>query len=653
MEDKGKSKAMTNEDELSSITSSVASVVSRDAEPIPITSGNAPEFNSSRRRSSLASLGSLLHTLSGTSSTSNLSRYTTDQYLVDNIYEGLNQDAINLRRTATRNTILETMTHRVDLVKQTTEHDIEKVKSPEILDEEENIYSVIPDVSAPAKDFGGEFSQLDPELISWEGPDDPEYPRNWSRATKIHQTFIVALYTLISPMSSSVLSPAMGAIAKDFGIHGSFLEAFTVSIMVLAWALGPLIIAPISESDSVGRKPVLNVSIWIVFIFNLAASFSKLTVQLCVFRFLAGLGGCAPLNVGAGCLSDLFSDSDRQLAMAFYSVCPSIGPIISPIISSFILQGGLKWRWCFWVLTIFNGAVAVYGTIFFTETYSPRLLKDKAKKLRKETNNEHLHTIYEMTNGGETMFEKFLLTATRPIYLLATNPMISGLGSFMAFVYGFMYLMIVTFPTVFGVGYGFKTSIMGLMYLPLGLGFIIGTAFWTVMIDKVYTSKKAKNGGVAKPEFRLPCLVFSGVGVPIGLIWYGWSAQKRLHWIMPALGMGIFGFFFVAVFQTIQNYLIDMNNRFAASSVAAAAVFRSIFGFAFPLFAHAMYSKLNYGWGNTMCALIGLALGIPFPLFCLAYGERLRGWANTRMERDQAIRDKKKLERIQKDVKED
>lgn len=28
--------------------------------------------------------------------------------------------------------------------------------------------------------------------------------------------------------------------------------------------------------------------------------------------------------------------------------------------------------------------------------------------------------------------------------------------------------------------------------------------------------------------------------VPIGLFWYGWSAEARLHWIMPIIGSAIF-----------------------------------------------------------------------------------------------------------------
>lgn len=582
------------------------------------------------------------------SSIHSISRVSTRQsgsYSVKEIYGDMANNDINLRRTATRTTILDSLLQRV--AKSADMHRAEGKDQEEGLKEDDGgRYENLPDTSVPAKDYGGEYASIDPELVTWDGPDDPENPRNWSKKERIFQTVIVSLYTMISPLSSSILSPAMTEIAQSLGITKVVVQSLCVSIMVLAWAIGPLIIAPISESDRVGRKPVLNLSIWIVAVFNLACGFAKTPTQLCVLRFLGGLSGCAPLNVGAGTLADLWNDDERQFAMAAYSLGPTLGPILAPIIGSFIVTG-LNWHWCFFVLAIFNFAVAAFGLFFFKETYSPRLLKLKADRLREETGNTHLHTIYEIADG-ETVTGKMLVTVLRPISLIIGHPMVFGLGLFMAFTYGFMYLFVVTFPSVFKGTYGFSTNIAGLMYIPFGIGFVLGTVVWSIVIEKVYIKLKAKNGGVAKPEYRLPCLCFCGVGIPVGLIWYGWSAEKKLHWIMPCLGLAIFSFSLVAVFQTIQNYLIDMNNRFAASSVAAAAVFRSFFGFSFPLFAHAMYDKMNYGWGNTMCGFIALALGLPFPVFCLMYGERLRNWANARFDRKQAVRDQRNLERLKK-----
>lgn len=572
-----------------------------------------------------------------------LSRLST-RYSVKEIYKDLDSDEIESQRANHHYEVLRTLSRRVlRMASHIDSHPSDEEKQSGDLDEPH--YEDMPDTTVPTKDYGGEFTKIDPELVSWEGPDDPDFPRNWSKSRKIFMTVMVAIYSLVSPMSSSVLSPAMPAIAEDINLHSTVLKSFCVSIMVLAWALGPLIIAPISESDRVGRRPVLNISIWITFIFNLVCGFAKTTAQLCVFRFLGGLGGCAPLNVGAGCLADIWSDDQRLLAMAFYALGPLLGPVLAPLISGFVVQRA-NWHWCFFYLAIFNFVVALVGTLFFEETYSPALLRKKANKLRKETGNPHLHTIFEIADG-ETTSGKIILSVLRPITFIVGHPMVFGLGIFMAFCYGFMYLLIVTFPTVYEGNYGFSTEIAGLMYIPLGIGFILGTIIFTPLNNWIYKKMIANNNGVPKPEHRLPMLIASGVGMPVALIWYGWSAQKKLHWIMPAIGAAIFGIFTVPIFQNIQNYLIDMNNRFAASSVAAAAVFRSLFGFSFPLFASFMYDALGYGWGNTMFAFIGLLLGVPFPVFCLKYGERLRMWANAKFDRQQAKRDEKNLRRLE------
>lgn len=511
------------------------------------------------------------------------------------------------------------------------------------VDESSGIHDEM-DEPLPIKDHGLEFASMDPELITWDGPDDPQYPRNWSNTRKWVSTTLVSLYTFVSPVSSSMLSPAMTEISLAFGVQKQVISSLIVSIFILAWALAPLVVAPLSELY--GRKIVLDISIVLLFFFNLACGLSRTTTQMCIFRFLAGFSGAAPLSIGAGVLGDLFDDNSRGTAMAFYSLGPTLGPTVAPIMSGFIVEN-LGWRWVFWILCILNGTAAVCGIIFYRETYSPVLLKQKAKRLRKESGNPDLKTIYDIADG-ETVLSRFTLNIKRPITLLMTHPMVIGLGSFMAFTYGFMYLLICTFPSLWGGVYGFNRGIAGLMFAPLGVGFILGLIVWARLVDLVYYKLTAKNGGVAKPEYRLPLLTFAGVGIPVGLVWYGWSAQKHLHWIMPSIGCGIFGFSLVVVFQTIQNYLIDMNPRFSASSVAAAAVFRSFFGFAFPLFAPFMYDKLGYGWGNTMCAFIALALGIPFPIFVLKYGERLRFWANERLAKDQAKRDARNFKRLQK-----
>ena len=144
-------------------------------------------------------------------------------------------------------------------------------------------------------------------------------------------------------------------------------------------------------------------------------------------------------------------------------------------------------------------------------------------------------------------------------------------------IVGYLYLLFTTFPRLFGVVYGENIGIVGLNYLCLGVGSIIGF-ICSLIANKVYDRLSEANDGVGLPEYRLPTLFITAWFIPIGLFWYGWSAQAATHWIVPLLGVMIFGVGVVTIFVSLQNYLVD-GFRFAASALAAATVLRSLFGY--------------------------------------------------------------------------
>jgi hypothetical protein len=73
----------------------------------------------------------------------------------------------------------------------------------------------------------------------------------------------------------------------------------------------------------------------------------------------------------------------------------------------------------------------------------------------------------------------------------------------------------------------------------------------------------------------------------------------------------------------IDTYLVDAYPMYAASSIGATTVFRSIVGAFLPLAGPPMYARLGLGWGNSVLAFIAVAL-IPIPLLFLKYGEAIR-----------------------------
>lgn len=44
---------------------------------------------------------------------------------------------------------------------------------------------------------------------------------------------------------------------------------------------------------------------------------------------------------------------------------------------------------------------------------------------------------------------------------------------------------------------------------------------------------REKHGGLDKPEYRIPAMFPGSILTPAGLFWFGWSAQARLHFMMP------------------------------------------------------------------------------------------------------------------------
>ena len=78
----------------------------------------------------------------------------------------------------------------------------------------------------------------DPNEVYLDGPH--ENPKEWSRKKKWIATFVVSCFTFISPVSSSMVAPSLTEIAREFGIQNEVLVQMTLSIFVLAYALGPL-----------------------------------------------------------------------------------------------------------------------------------------------------------------------------------------------------------------------------------------------------------------------------------------------------------------------------------------------------------------------------------------------------------------------------
>lgn len=461
--------------------------------------------------------------------------------------------------------------------------------------------------------------------VDFTGPTDPSNPKGWPNKKKWAATMVTASFTFISPLASSMIAPALPQMAAEFGTSNGIETQMMLSIFVLAYAVGPMFLGPLSELY--GRVLVLQCSNVMFLAFNTACGAAQTKEQILAFRFLSGIGGSAPLAIGGGVLGDLFKPEERGKAMGIYAMGPLLGPTIGPIVGSWVAEYS-DWRWIFYAVSIADLFILGAGFWKLKETYAPYILHKKAKAIRKQTGDER----YRADGEGDLhqpVWKKVASTMGRSFKMLFTQPIVQAMSVYMAFSYGILYLALSTLPRLFTAerpnGYGQSLGISGLNYIALGLGFFIGAPVCGKTSDKMYQYFKKKDArGMGKPEFRMPVVIPFSFLVPIGLLIYGWAAENLVFWLVPDIGLFLFGMGTIAAFQCVTSYLVDTYARFAASAVAAVTILRSLAGFSFPLFAPAMFDALGNGWGNTVLALAAVGIGIPVPIILWLFGEKLR-----------------------------
>ncbi|PYH87473.1 MFS multidrug transporter [Aspergillus ellipticus CBS 707.79] len=484
-----------------------------------------------------------------------------------------------------------------------------------------------PPTATPAKTIYPE-TDLSQGIVGWDSQDDPANPQNFTSSKKWSLLALISSITFISPLASSMFSPAVGYMGAEFGETNETILSFSVTIYLLGYTFGPLLLAPFSEIY--GRRIILSCSNWFFVAWQIGCALAPNITSLIIFRFFAGIGGVGPITLGAGVIADLFPIQQRGMATSIWAMGPLIGPVVGPICGGFVGEE-IGWRWVFWILLIAGAVLSIGIEILNRETYAPVLLRRKTAQLAKDLNRSDLRSALDITTSTSTSTStsppsvSTILTQglKRPLLLLCKSPIVLLLSTYMSVVYGLLYLFFTTITSVFEDSYGFSAGLSGLAYLGIGIGFMIGLFSIAVTSDKIVLKLTARNAGVFQPEMRLPTMIIFSCLLPISFFWYGWSAKYHVQWIVPIIGMAPFGIGMMGIYMPIQTYVIDCYPAYAASANAALTAERSLVGALLPLAGPKMFDSLGLGWGNSLLGFLALAF-VPVPILFNRYGQRIR-----------------------------
>ena len=456
----------------------------------------------------------------------------------------------------------------------------------------------------------------DPNLVEFDGPDDPGNPRNWTQKRRWIITAVSGLMTFVVTFSSSIFAVAIQPVAKEYDID-TVTSTLGVALFLLGFVFGPVFFGPASEAY--GRRIPLFSGYIVFAIFQIPVAVAQNVETIMLGRFISGFAAGAPLAVIGGILVDMFDPVQRAYAVCVFSSGTFCGPVAGPIVGGFVTET-IGWRWTAWITLIMAGVFGVVGLFVIPETSASRILQLRARRLRYETKNWALHSKADENRINlHTIVYVYLL---RPWKMIVQEPILALLTAYMSYIYGVIYLLFQAFPYSFAQERGWSLGVSSLPFVSFIFGIIMGTG---VMAYSTATNFKRAYilHGAPVPEERLPPMILGAVVLPIALFWWAWTSFPSITWVPQVISTAFIGMGMLVTFWQGMNYIMDVYGPLSNSAIAINTFVRSIAGAVFPIFAPAMYHKLGVRWATSLLAFLCLAF-LPAPILFYKYGKRIR-----------------------------
>ncbi len=261
---------------------------------------------------------------------------------------------------------------------------------------------------------------------------------------------------------------------------------------------------------------------------------------------------------------------------------PAFGPFVGGIIVTF-----RSWRGIFYLQTALAG-VATIGAYFLLPETAHHMkaddlvglpLKVKAKILWGMLNPWRVIKLYKYPN---------LIMAA-----LASSSLVWN-----------MYSLLTPIRYILNPRFNLTSPIQsGLFYLAPGCGYILGT-FGGGRYSDYITVLWTKKRGVRVPEDRLrSALPFMGIVMPVCMLLYGWSVEKRFGGVaLPVIMMFLQGVAQLFCFPSLNTYCLDVMQGSGAEVIAGNYMIRYLFAALGSATVLPAVEKIGVGWFSTISA---------------------------------------------------
>jgi DHA1 family multidrug resistance protein-like MFS transporter len=259
---------------------------------------------------------------------------------------------------------------------------------------------------------------------------------------------------------------------------------------------------------------------------------------------------------------------------------------------------------------------------FLPETSTPTILLRRASRLRRIYNDERFMSQSEIDQRNMRFSAVTVDALIKPMEITIKDPAVLFVQIYTAIIYGIYYSFFEVFPLVYPVDYHMNLGQTGLVFLCILVSCIIAIAVYFSYLYFWMNPRIARFGFPVQESRLIPALPAS-FGPTIGLFLFAWTARASIHWIVPTIGITIYGATVFIIMQWSFVYIPLSYPQYAASLFAANDFFRSALACGSVLIAHPLFGNLGVARGVSLLggmSVIGI-IGIWLLYF---HGAKLR-----------------------------
>lgn len=354
----------------------------------------------------------------------------------------------------------------------------------------------------------GQTSKPDKDVIWVEFEEgDAENPFNFPKSRKWLTTILSVIFTAEVAATAGAYVPGIASMERDLGESNHEVSLLGISIYAFGFGLFPLVLAPFSEVF--GRNLIYIFTHFAYSLLFCGTGFANNMTTMLIIRFIQGGFGSTGSTMVGGTIADIWTSSERGLPMGLFALAAIFGTGFGPFWAGFVAGNpSLEWRWIQFIQAIYTGTIFIVILFCLKETRGSVILTRRAARLRKETGDPRYQARAEAERASIVILIKNSLT--RPIWMLFTEPIVMVFSLWIAFAWGFMYMLLESIGLVTDL-HGYSPGQTGLVFLSICVGAILGFGLNFIQ-DHVYRRKFPVKG----PEARLYSACVAAIMFPVG-----------------------------------------------------------------------------------------------------------------------------------------